>query len=202
MSGKKRNIILLLCVLLLALLVLLDNILIKPKLQSRPASEEQAKKYDLEKYHAGTFVVIHVIDGDTLDIDIPDGQSEYTRIRLLGIDAPEKIASSEQMYFGREAAEFTKKMTLGKQVEIYLDKANDTRGKYGRLLAYVKIPDGKFLNEVLLSEGFAYADLRFSHSLYNKYKQIESRARSGKKGLWKNVTPIQMPRWLRERERQ
>jgi micrococcal nuclease len=202
MSRKKRNIILLMGMLLLALLVLLDNTIIKQRWQSHPKSEEQAKTYDLEKYHAGTFAVIHVVDGDTLDIDISDGQNEYTRIRLLGIDAPEKIAASDQLYFGREATEFAKKMTLGKQVEVYLDKANDTRGKYGRLLAYVKIPDGKFLNEALLSEGFAYADLRFSHSFYNKYKQIESRARSGKKGLWENVTLIQMPQWLQERERQ
>ncbi len=200
MSRGKRNIILLLCLLLLALLILLDNTLIKHKWQSRPIFEEQAETYDLEKYHAKTFIVIHVIDGDTLDIDIPDGQSEYTRIRLLGIDAPEKIAASGEMYFSPEATEFAKRMALGKQVEIYLDEANDTRGKYGRLLAYVKLPDGKFLNEVLLSEGFAYADLRFGHSFYNKYKQFESRARSGKKGLWKNVTPTQLPRWLQERE--
>jgi endonuclease YncB( thermonuclease family) len=202
MSRKKRNIILLLSLLLLALLVLLDNTLIKHKWQSQPKSEEQAKTYDLEKYHAKNFAVIHVIDGDTLDIDIPDGQSGYTRIRLLGIDAPEKTAASDEMYFSSEATEFAKKIALGKQVEVFLDEATETRGKYGRLLAYVKLPDGKFLNELLLSEGFAYADLRFGHSFYNKYKQIESRARNSKKGLWKNVTPIQMPLWLRERERQ
>jgi micrococcal nuclease len=202
MSRRKHNIILLLSLLLLALLVLLDNIVIKHKWHSRPLSEEQTKTYDLEKYHARRFIVIRVIDGDTLDIDIPDGKNEYTRIRLLGVDAPEKTTSSGQTYFGLEAAEFARKTVLGKQVEVFMDEAAETRGKYGRLLAYVKLPDGKFLNEVLLSEGFAYADLRFGHSFYNKYKQIESRARSGKKGLWQNVTPARLPQWLRERKQQ
>jgi endonuclease YncB( thermonuclease family) len=62
------------------------------------------------------------------------------------------------------------------------------------------LPDGTFLNEVLLSEGYAYADLRFKHGLYNKYKQLESVARSQKKGLWAGVTPEQMPKWKQNRK--
>jgi micrococcal nuclease len=100
------------------------------------------------------------------------------------------------MYFGPEAAEFTKKLVLGKPVTVYLDETR-TRDKYDRLLAYIKLPDGGFLNEVLLTEGFAYADLRFKHNLYNKYKQLEAAARSRKKGLWPKVTPEQWPEWRR-----
>ena len=200
MSRSRRNIILLLSLPVIALLVLLDNSYIKHTKHSRPLSEEQVRASDLEKYHAKIFAVVNVIDGDTIDIDIPDGQSKHTRIRLLGIDAPENNPESGQMYFSAESTEFAKKCALGKQVEIYLDQASETRGLYGRLLAYVKLPDGRFLNEVLLSEGFVYADTRFRHSLYNKYKQIESRARTGKKGLWQNVTPEQMPQWHQERE--
>lgn len=200
MSRRKRNVILLLCLPVIAVLVLLDNTYIRNKRQSLTPSEKQAKASDLQKYHAKTFTVVNVIDGDTLDIDIPDGQSQHTRIRLLGIDAPEKTTASGAMYFAAEATEFVHKTVFGKQVKVYLEQAGETRGKYGRLLAYIKLPDGEFLNEVLLSEGFVYADLRFRHSLFNKYKQIESRARTGKKGLWQNVTPDQMPQWLQERE--
>ncbi len=200
MSGRKRNTILLLCLPALVLLILLDNTYIKHKWRFQPLSKEQVKTNDLEKYHTKSFSVVNIIDGDTLDIDIPDGQSEYTRIRLLGIDAPEKITASGGMYFAEEATAFIRQSALGKAVGIYLDQANETRGKYGRLLAYIKLPDGSFLNEILLSEGFAYADLRFGHSLYNKYKQIESRARSTKKGLWQNVTPDQMPQWLQQKK--
>jgi endonuclease YncB( thermonuclease family) len=48
----------------------------------------------------------------------------------------------------------------------------------------------------MLTEGYAYADSRFSHSFYNKYRQLQSRARSSKKGLWLKVTPDQLPEWL------
>jgi micrococcal nuclease len=102
------------------------------------------------------------------------------------------------MYFGPEAAEFTKKLVLEKPVTVYLDETRTRDNKkYNRLLAYITLPDGGFLNEVLLSEGFAYADLRFKHDFYNKYKQLEGVARTNKKGLWRNVTPEQMPKWRR-----
>jgi micrococcal nuclease len=89
---------------------------------------------------------------------------------------------------------------LESRVTLYLEE-HRTRDKYGRLLAYIELPDGRFLNEVLLSEGFAYADPRFRHSFYHKYKQLETTARSQKKGLWSNVTPEQMPKWRQEKSK-
>jgi micrococcal nuclease len=197
MSKRRRNGIVLLCTMLFMLLVLLDHGLTGSHLLLQALPEEPAEAYDVEKYHGKTFSVLHVIDGDTLDIDLPDGRNRYTRIRLLGIDTPETGGEqSGVMYFGPQAAEFTRKSALGKPVTLYLDSPNPTRGKYGRLLAYVKLPEGGFLNEVLLTEGCAYADLRFSHSFYNKYRQLQSAARSSKKGLWQNITPDQLPAWL------
>jgi micrococcal nuclease len=170
-------------------------------MSSRPKSEKHATAYDSEKYHRKIFTVVNVVDGDTIDIDAPDQEHERTRIRLWGIDTPETRSTKYgTMYFGPEAAEFTKKLSLEKRVTVYLDEGNNTRGKYGRLLAYVKLPHGGFLNEVLLTEGYAYADLRFRHSLYNKYGRLESLARSQKKGLWEKVTREQLPKWLQERE--
>jgi len=87
---------------------------------------------------------------------------------------------------------------LESRVTVYLEE-HRTRGYYGRLLAYIQLPDGRFLNEVLLTEGFAYADLRFRHSFYNKYKQLEASARSEKRGLWQKVTRDQLPQWLQKR---
>ena len=102
------------------------------------------------------------------------------------------------MYFGPQAAEFAKRLTLGESVTVYLDMPNPTRDKYGRLLAYLQLPDGRFLNEALLAEGCAYADPRFPHSFFNKYQQLEASARSRKKGLWQNITADQLPPWRRE----
>lgn len=176
--------------------VWLDHSLVKHKWQPQHKSEEQAAN-DFKIYHTKTFTVVKVVDGDTIDIDIPDVNDSYTRIRLWGVDTPEtKNPKVGVMYFGPEAAEFTTKLVLGKPVTVYLDEGNNTRGKYGRLLAYVKLPDAGFLNEVLLTEGFAYADSRFRHSLYNRYKQLDASARSLKKGLWEKVSREQLPEWL------
>ncbi len=197
MSRRRRAGIIVFCLLAVVLFVWLDYCHIRSKWQSQPKSEEQAKAYDFQKYHTKTFTVVKVVDGDTIDIDIPDVNDSYTRIRLWGIDTPEtKNPDLGVMYFGPEAAEFATKLVLGKPVTVFLDEGNNTRGKYGRLLAYVQLPDERFLNEVLLTEGYAYADLRFRHSFYNKYKQLEASAHSGKKGLWKTVLPEQLPGWL------
>lgn len=196
MSRRRRTGITILVVLAAAFLFWLDHGVIKPKRQAPSESNESTKAYDLEKYHARTFTVVNVVDGDTIDIDAADGTYDHTRIRLWGIDTPEtKNPETGVMYFGPEAAEFTRKLALEKQVTIYLDESR-TRDKYNRLLAYVKLQDGGFLNEVLLTEGFAYADLRFKHDFYNKYKQLEAIARTSKKGLWEGVTYEQLPKWL------
>ena len=200
MSGRRRTAIFVLCLLIVFVFVWFDHSPIRRSWQTRPKSEEQARARDFEKYHQKTFTVVNVIDGDTIDIDVPDGKYNHTRIRLWGIDTPEtKHPEFGVMYFGPEAAEFATKLVLGKPVTVYLEE-HRTRGYYGRLLAYVQLPNGRFLNEVLVAEGFAYADLRFKHSFYNKYKQLEAAARSQKKGLLQNVTRDQLPEWLQKRK--
>lgn len=196
MSRRRKTGIIAVSLLVTVVFIRLDHGPLKHRWQQRPKSEEQAIAYDFERYHKKTFSVVKVVDGDTLDIDIGDADKDYTRIRLWGIDAPEtKSEKYGAMYFSAEAAEFTSESILGKQVTVYLEE-HRTRGKYGRLLAYVQLPDERFLNEVLASDGFAYADVRFRHSLYRKYEQLEGSARRQKKGLWAKVTREQLPEWL------
>jgi endonuclease YncB( thermonuclease family) len=187
--------------LLAAAVVALDHSCVKPALVNRGQSAASQDAADLQKYNGKQFTVVKVVDGDTLDIGIQDGNYSHTRIRLWGVDTPETKDPrlNGPMYFGPEAADFATKAAMGKRVTIHLEQDRKTRDKYHRLLAYVQLPDGRFLNEVLLSEGYAYADLRFKHSLYNKYKQLESLARRQKKGLWEKVTPEQMPKWRQKR---
>jgi len=196
MSRRKRNIIIAASLLLAAVVICLDHGVSRK--QPYPPSKEPGKAQDFTKYYGKSFLVVNVVDGDTIDIDIPDGQKNHTRIRLWGVDTPEtKNPKTPVMYFGPEAAEFTTKLTLGKQVNIYLDEANQTRGKFGRLLAYVRLPDGRFLNEVLISDGFAYVDLHFRHSFYYKYISLEKQAYKADKGLWKDIRREQLPDWLK-----
>ena len=121
MSRRRRSAIFVLCLLAAFVLIRLDHSPFRQWWQTQPQTSEQAKASDSQKYHAKTFTVIKVVDGDTIDIDIPDGEYNHTRIRLWGIDTPEtKSTKYGVMYFGPEAAEFTKKLVLGKQVAVYL----------------------------------------------------------------------------------
>jgi micrococcal nuclease len=156
---------------------------------------------DLSRYHGRTFLVVRVVDGDTLHLGVPDASDTTTRVRLVGVDAPELGGGNrERMYFGAEAAACAERLAMGKRVTVYFDEQAGSRDRYGRLLAYVELPDGKFLNEQLLLEGYTYADTRFRHSYYQKYQQLEASARALKGGLWAGVTPEQMPPWLQRRQ--
>ncbi len=195
MSRRRRNVIFFFCTLLASALFWLDHSSARRAWFARPQTGQLVRAFDIEKYHTKTFTVVNVVDGDTIDVDIPDGKYNHTRIRLWGVDTPEtKNPKTGVCYFGPEAAEFTNMVVFGKTITLYLD-AEKTRDKYDRLLAYVQLPDSRFLNEALLTEGFAYADSRFHHNFYHKYKQLETAARKNKKGLWEKVTPEQMPEW-------
>jgi len=151
---------------------------------------------DYSRYDNRRFRVVHVVDGDTLDIDRSDGKFPTTRVRLWGVDTPEVDGSPQgRMYYGPEASAFVRKTLTDATVRIVLSPTR-TRDKYRRLLGYVYIePDGACLNEVLLETGHAYADTRFDHPHKKKYEAAERRASRQGVGLWADVKPEQYPAW-------
>ena len=157
---------------------------------------------DQTRYHGRSFRVVHVVDGDTFDIDAPDGDKEVTRIRLWGVDTPEVgHGGKPEMHFGREAKEFAERTLRAQNIHVVLSPKR-TRGKYGRLLAYVFMKrGGQMFNEMLLEEGYAYADLRFDHHYYDRFKTIEKQARKSGIGLWADMTLDNMPPWKQRFER-
>jgi micrococcal nuclease len=196
-SRRKRAVLVSIGLIGTAFLVWFDRNVASPRWSGPSASPGQAFATDSARYQGRKFQVVRVVDGDTLHIAAPDLGRQTTKVRLLGIDAPEMGSStSERMYFAEESTAFAKRLALDKVVSVYLDERAGSRDRYERLLAYIELPDGRFLNEELLSEGYAYADRRFRHSYYQKYLQLEAGARSGGRGLWKDVTPEQMPPWL------
>jgi micrococcal nuclease len=162
----------------------------------RPVGGDQAK------YHNQSFQVVYVVDGDTFDINMPDGKYEKTRIRLWGVDTPEVGRNGKpDMHFGPQASEFAEKTLLGTQVHVVLSPKR-TRDKYGRLLAFVFMQrGGAMFNEMLIEQGFAYADLRFDHQYRRRFETVDKRARKKKIGLWADVTIEQMPEWKQRFER-
>ena len=157
---------------------------------------------DCTRYHNHVFTVVHVVDGDTFDIDAPDGPHDTTRIRLWGVDTPEVAGSrAGEMHYGTEASAFARRTLAGRPVRVELSPTK-TRGLYGRLLAYVYLaPEGDCFNELLLESGHAYADWRFPHPLKRRYKTLEKRARRRGVGLWAEIEVDDMPAWRRRMEK-
>lgn len=154
---------------------------------------------DLDRYDGKTFRVVKVVDGDTLDVDVPDARGGHaaTRIRLWGVDTPETVRPNTPVqHFGPEASAFTKAAATGKRVRLELDYRRQ-RGAYGRLLAYVHLPDGRMLNRVLIEEGYGYADPRFPHRLRGEFLRAQRAAMKAGRGLWKNVRPADLPAYHR-----
>ncbi|MEK6674427.1 MAG: thermonuclease family protein [Planctomycetota bacterium] len=157
---------------------------------------------DWNRYHAHQARVVYIADGDTIDIDIPDGRKNVTRIRLWGVDTPEIAHGKEKdMHFGPEAKQFAEDTLENRRVTIEL-VPNKTRDKYGRLLAYVFLEsDGTMYNELLLENGLAYSDLRFAHSRKARFEALEKSARGQQKGLWSDLTRALMPEWRQRMEK-
>lgn len=101
----------------------------------------------------GIATVTHVVDGDTIDVEI-GGRDE--RVRLIGVDTPEtKKPDTPVECFGPEATAFTTELlAVGTTVRIERDVVG--RDDYGRLLGYVhRVSDELFVNLELVARGYA-----------------------------------------------
>ena len=151
-----------------------------------------------ETYDGKTFAVVRVIDGDTLDVDRPDGDYPRTRVRLWGVDTPEtKKPETPVQHFGPEATAFTRDLCDGKDVRLELEPRRE-RDNHGRLLAWAYLPDGRLLNRMLVAQGYAYADPRYEHHLYRELRQLQTEARKASRGLWKDVREKDLPYYYRQ----
>ena len=116
--------------------------------------------------------VERVIDGDT--IVLKSGE----RVRLIGIDAPEKGENCSE-----EAKNRLQQLVLGKSV--LLGKDVSERGKYGRLVRFV-YADGLFVNLALIEEGFALAfEFEPDTSFSELFREAELKAVGSNSCLWK-----------------
>ncbi|UYZ82569.1 thermonuclease family protein [Entomomonas sp. E2T0] len=126
-----------------------------------------------------TAEVIHVIDGDTLDVLVVN---QPIRIRLAGIDAPEKGQA-----FGSKAKKALADRVKNKVVTVIeVDK-----DQYQRMVAIIKLDDLN-INQEMVRLGMAW--------VYTNYNQddslplLETKARANKAGLWSQSNPT--PPWL------
>jgi len=139
--------------------------------------------------------VQRVIDGDTFVC------SGYT-IRLIGIDTPESRPNQRAKRQARSLGDLKTVLELGKKAkkftqslippgtEVKLEFDVQKRDRYGRLLAYVYLPDGRMLNEVLLEEGYAMLLTIPPNVKYvERFRKAQRKAVEGKRGLWNERVP-------------
>ena len=139
------------------------------------------------------FFVSKVIDGDTIKL------STGEHVRLIGIDTPESrynnklVRDSKRsardinsiVSMGKKASDFTRSFVEGKNVRLEFDV--EKYDKYKRLLAYVYLEDGTFVNARIVEEGYAQTltippNIKYARMLL----KLEREAREKNKGLWKD----------------
>jgi len=121
-----------------------------------------------------------VVDGDT--VVLSDGQ----RVRYIGINAPELAHDDHNAEpYGEASKRFNALLVSRKKVRLEFDK--ERFDHYKRLLAYVFLKNGTFVNAEIVSNGYAYL-LRHRPNL--KYDSIllqsQRSAMSAKRGIWQN----------------
>lgn len=132
--------------------------------------------------------VVEVVDGDTIRVSI-DG--EVYPLRFIGIDAPETDHPAVgQERLGQEALEANRALVEGQTV--YLEYDVSPTDQYGRILAYVYLPDGRMVNEELVRLGLAVAqayppDTKHQDRLY----AAEIGARSETINIWEPQATVQ-----------
>jgi micrococcal nuclease len=136
-----------------------------------------------------TGTVAWVYDADTLEV------APHGKVRLLGIDAPEKTASDRDRNFVKlgiaprqlrsthgAGLAWCIHNVKGRRVELLLEEP--ARDRHGRLLAYVRLPDGRLLNRILLEQGLVVVYRRFPFAFKTDFLAAEEQARREQAGLW------------------
>ena len=139
--------------------------------------------------------VTKIIDVDTIHVDL---NGSVLKVRLIGIDAPEKVTNSKTKRDsnrtgddirtitaqGKRAAKYLKSI-LRKGTVVTLEYDLQQHDRHGRTLAYVYLPDGRMLNELIITSGYAVPltvppNVRYRDRFSRAYKE----ARAAKRGLW------------------
>jgi micrococcal nuclease len=140
--------------------------------------------------------VTKIVDGDTLYCEKPD--KNELKIRLIGIDAPESYKTAKAYRDAERSDKSIEKIKeMGDMSKAYISsmiKTGDrvtleldvqTEDKYGRTLAYIYLPDGSMLNELMVKEGYAKVMTIPPNVKYQeRFIEAEKYARENQRGIW------------------
>ncbi|HAH4691393.1 TPA: thermonuclease family protein [Escherichia coli] len=148
---------------------------------------------------ASTAKVTRILDGDTIEVKMPSEDTPVTeisvRVRLTGIDAPEK-----QQPYGQRSKQHLADMIGGKWVTM----AIDGHDRYNRILGDVFIKqcatkcEAVSVNAAMVKAGMAWA-YRYHNVAVNPHMAaLEVTARSEGLGLWRDKKPVEPWKWRQE----
>ena len=125
------------------------------------------------------YAVERVVDGDTIIV-----QGVLDSIRLIGIDTPEVNDRRPQVRCLAKLATQRMEELVGNR-EVLLIRDVEDRDKYHRLLRYVFLPDGTFVNSLIIREGYAKIltippNVRYVARFFSE----QEAARTAGRGLW------------------
>lgn len=136
--------------------------------------------------------VVGVSDGDT--VTVLDATNSQWKIRLMGIDAPEK-----KQAFGNKSKEHLSALVFNKQVAIECSKQD----KYGRTVGKIMV-DGVDANLEQVKAGLAWHYKQYQREQSpddrTAYAQAEEQARAAKRGLWVDLDHTPPWDWRHQRK--
>lgn len=128
--------------------------------------------------------VVEVIDGDTIKVYVDGG---LRTVRYIGIDAPERGEA-----LGAASTEANR--DLVSDGDVLLERDVSDTDDYGRLLRYVYLPGGLFVNGELVRQGLARAqDYPPDTRRQARLTRMEQEARAAGRGLWEQVRATAVP---------
>ncbi|NLC88694.1 MAG: hypothetical protein GX681_01315 [Clostridiaceae bacterium] len=139
---------------------------------------------DLEQLQSG--VLERVVDGDTLIVQI-NGQS--TRLRLIGIDAPESFSHHDETLRTVEGENVSRIVSalIEPGIRVWLQFDTEEFDKYDRMLAYVYLDEHTMLNELLARFGLVEVKSYRPNTYFHAYlKELEAVAKSENLGIWRS----------------
>ena len=135
--------------------------------------------------------VVGVSDGDT--VTVLTAENRKFKIRLTGIDAPEK-----KQPFGAFAKETLARQLFGQPVTVEWSKTD----RYGRILGKIEV-DGVDANLEQVREGSAWVYTQYLRELTIEdrrlYLEVEQQAKSEHAGLWRDTHPEPPWQWRKEK---
>ena len=127
----------------------------------------------------GPYTVVEVFDGDSFNLKAANGS--IVRVRLIGIDAPEKGQP-----YSQKARESLESLLGSGRIELSTQKID----RFDRWIARASV-SGADIGLTQIERGYAWFFIRYQKDLdetsRQRYADAERKARDEEKGLWAGI---------------